>query len=80
MLICLMKLKKYLSTLNDDQKRQLATKLKTSVAYLYQLAGGHRKAGLKIMMLIEPSTDGAVTQGDLRPEFLDSAPKKSRAA
>jgi len=75
-----MNLKTYLATLTDSDKQSLAVKLKTSVAYLQQLAGGHRQAGLKIVSLIHGATEGNVTQNDLRPDIFGPAPKKRRAA
>jgi len=35
------------TSLSPEEKRQLAEKADTSVAYLSQIAGGHRRAGNK---------------------------------
>lgn len=63
-----MKYADYYTALSPDGKRALARRLKTSVAYLSQLATGHRKAGLKYLLLISRATDGAVTPIELRPD------------
>ncbi len=54
-------------------KRKLATSLDTSVAYLSQIANGHRKAGFVLAKAIEDATSGAVTREDLRPDVYLAA-------
>ncbi len=60
-----MEMKAYYVDLNREQKEELAEKVKTSVAYLGQIASGHRKAGLDIALRIQCETKGQVTVEDL---------------
>ncbi len=68
-----MKLKTYLSACTRQEKATLVEKLNTSLAYLSQLANGHRKAGASILLKIELATSGKVTPQDLRPDLYDTA-------
>ncbi|MBI4695538.1 MAG: helix-turn-helix domain-containing protein [Gammaproteobacteria bacterium] len=52
----------------------MAEKLETSIAYLSQLAHGHRKPGARILARIESATGGQVTPADMRPDLF-AAPK-----
>lgn len=65
-----MDMKTYLAKLNHEEKVSFAKQAKTSVAYLSQLAHGHRKAGLKSIHAVEKATDGQVTRYDLRPDIF----------
>ena len=64
-----MDIKKYLDSLDPDQKIQFADSVGTSLPYLSQLAHGHRQAGARIIASIERATDGKVTHKDLRPDL-----------
>ena len=65
-----MELKTYLKTLDGVGKERLAATLGTSVAYLYQLSGGHRKAGAQILFKIKAATRGKVNPQDLRDDLV----------
>lgn len=68
-----MKFRDYYINLDADEKISLATRLRTSVSYLSQLAHGHRKAGAALLMQIETATDGAVLPRELRPDIFGEA-------
>ena len=63
-----MNFKTYYSSLTTGEKINLSKRLDTSVAYLSQLANGHRKAGAKILLKIESATFGNITPQMLRPD------------
>ena len=56
-----MKLSKWLKDHTEEERKALATDASTSVAYLYQLAGGHRTPSFKLAVAIERATKGEVT-------------------
>jgi len=60
-----MNFKTYFSGLSQDGKNDLAARLNTSIAYLYQLNCGNRKPGYKFFSMIESATNGKVTPNDL---------------
>ena len=69
-----MHIKIYLDELNTEEKKRFASDCGTSLAYLSQLANGHRRAGIKSMAAIEKASKGQVTSRDLRPDlFCDVA-------
>lgn len=45
---------------NAEDRKQLATLCNTTVEYLYQLAGGHRKPSLKLALLLQEHTSNEV--------------------
>jgi len=61
-----MKFETYYAQLDTGERLVLAQKLKTSPAYLYQIASGRRQAGAKFLLNIETATGGRVTPQDLR--------------
>lgn len=52
---------KYYRQMDPSEKIELAKRLNTSLAYLSQLAHGHRNPGGKILREIRSATDGSVT-------------------
>lgn len=66
-----MNLKFYLSSLSAAQRKALASGCKTSVAYLSQIAHGHRKCSVPLAIAIERSTDGAVPVEELLPDLIE---------
>lgn len=68
-----MNLKKYITSMSGDELEKFAGKAGTSVAYIRQLASGHRKAGLKSISGIVAASNGNVTANDLRPDMFDEA-------
>ncbi len=65
-----MDMKTYFSGLSSEEKKLLASRLKTSVAYLSQIANQHRSASHKLSRRIEFETDGNVTHQELRPDIF----------
>jgi DNA-binding transcriptional regulator YdaS (Cro superfamily) len=63
-----MKITDYLDSLSPKERSEFAERASTSLAYLSQLANGHRKAGLKTVHAIEVASNGVVTGSDLRPD------------
>ena len=67
-------LQQWLSKTPNDQREAVAEEAKTTVAYLWQLSGGHRKASLELAKRLRDATGGALTIEGLRPDiFGDSA-------
>jgi len=54
-------LRQWLREHSPEERESLAAACKTSVPYLYQLAGGHRTPSLRLSLLIEQHTGGSVT-------------------
>lgn len=54
-------LSKWLKRNDHEHREELAKSAKTSVAYLYQLAGGHRTPSLALALKIKDGTQGEVT-------------------
>lgn len=54
----------------------------TTVAYLYQLAGGHRTAGAKLAQRLEAATAkcryGKIHKSDVRPDLWPPAGRRPR--
>lgn len=65
-----MNLRTYLKMLDKEEKNEFVKKANTSLAYLSQLIGGHRKAGKKTMLAIEKASGGHVTRQELRPDIF----------
>lgn len=63
-----MNLHTYWTSLDPIGKRDLARRCGTSVAYLSQLANGHRQAGLAMCRTLERETP--VTRSVLRPDWF----------
>lgn len=61
-------MKQYLKSLTKKQQEALAKRCDTSAAYLWQIAGGHRKAGESLAINIERETGGEIRCEDLRPD------------
>lgn len=57
-------------------RAELAEALKTSPAYVSQLASGHRRITAEMAIKIERATNGEVTRHELRPDLYPDEPKK----
>jgi DNA-binding transcriptional regulator YdaS (Cro superfamily) len=64
-----MQLADYLRALETREREQLADKAGTSVAYLYQIAGKHRRASKELALKIETASGCEVTRQELRPDL-----------
>ncbi len=72
-----MKLSDYLRTLDDAGRTALAAQVsrRGSVGYLYQLAGGHRRASADMAVRLELATKGLVSRAELRPDLWGDVPR-----
>lgn len=68
-------LQTWLSKTPQDQREMVAEKAETTVAYLWQLSGGHRKASLEMAKRLQVATDGALTIEGLRPDIFGDQTK-----
>ena len=66
-----MEFNRYYTSLNKQQKLDLANALNSSVMYLCHIANGRRKAGIKIVTGILKATDGIVTPEAMRPDIYN---------
>lgn len=64
-------IKEWLSSVAEDERSLVAESAGTSVAYLYQLAGGHRKASLELADRLQTATKGKLTISGVRPDLLE---------
>ena len=63
-----MDMKTYLKQATPEEREKLAKAVSSSVAYFYQIAGGHKKPGpalCKALVRAEPK----LTLGELRPDI-----------
>lgn len=64
-------LSSYWQNLSADDKRALADRCETSVAYLSQVFNEHRQASHKFARKLAAATGNAVTKEQLRPDIFD---------
>lgn len=64
--------KEHWTGLSAEEKRELARAAQTSVAYLSQLANGHRRAGIEIIANLQ-RVDSRITADMLRPDLFKVA-------
>lgn len=72
-----MDMKTYLKQATPEERQALASKVDSSVAYFYQIAGDHKKPGpqlCKRLVRAEPS----LTLAELRPEIWGVEPVTKR--
>lgn len=62
-------IKEWLTSASEDERERVAREARTSVAYLYQLAGGHRKASLELADRLRVATNGSLTIAGIRPDL-----------
>lgn len=67
-----MDLRTWLNQTPADERGRVAKEASTSVGYLWQLAGGHRKASIELAKALETATGGQVTRSDLRPDIWEA--------
>lgn len=60
--------KTFYGLLDKAEKQALADRAGTSMAYLYQVAYGHRKAGASVSARLK-AADGRITDAMLRPDL-----------
>lgn len=64
-----MQLREWLRGATENERDALAKGAGTSVAYLWQLAGGHRKASIELASRLQAASNGAITVAGLRPDI-----------
>ncbi len=65
-----MKLSDYIRKLTPYQRYQYAEKAETTVGTLYQIAGGHKKAGGMFAKRLAAASGGFVSVQELRPDLF----------
>ncbi|MDH5528137.1 MAG: helix-turn-helix domain-containing protein [Nitrospirota bacterium] len=60
----------YIRITTRRERERLARECNTTVAYLYQIAGGHRQPGAGLTLKIERATSGAICRCNLRPDLF----------
>lgn len=75
-------LRDWINSHTDADRQRLADGAGTTVAYLWQLAGGHRKATIEMIAKLHKASYGALTLEGLRPDLAEffEKPRKRRAA
>ena len=65
-----MDMKNYLKSSSIEDRQKLAEESGTTVAYFWQIAGGHRKPGAMMCRVIEKKSKGKIKAKDLRPDYF----------
>ena len=68
-----MELKEYFYTLTPDEREGYATRSGTTVAYLIQLIGGHRRASPELAKALSKESDEQVPLFKIRPDIWEAA-------
>jgi len=68
-----MKLDHYIRISSRRERQRLAHTCGTTVGYLYQIAGQHRRPGVPLALRLEGATAGAVCRCHLRPDIFTAA-------
>lgn len=68
-------LRDWLAKTPADRRDEIALKAGTTTGYLWQLAGGHRKATPEIAERLQEASDGEITIAGLRPDLVPLARK-----
>lgn len=71
-------LRDWLHTHTDEERARLAKDAGTSVAYLWQLSGAHRKASVELVARLQKASFGALTLEGLRPDLAELIPQPKR--
>lgn len=61
----------WLHSHNEQEREALASAASTSVAYLWQLAGGHRKASAELSARLQKASNNELTLAGMRPDLHD---------
>jgi hypothetical protein len=72
-----MKMRDFLKSRSNAEREMVAAKAGTSVDYLWQISGGHRKPSVALSRRLVDASDGALTLYELRPDIFDH-PSKSQ--
>jgi DNA-binding transcriptional regulator YdaS (Cro superfamily) len=66
-----MDMKTFIRQATPEQREHLAKRVGSSVAYFYQIAGGHKKAGPKLCQKLV-AAEPRLTLSELRPDIWPS--------
>lgn len=75
-----MTLAEYMKTLSPEQKESYAQRCGTTVAYLFQLSGGHSKASGPLARTLGAQSGGLVQLEALRPDIFGELKSASAGA
>jgi DNA-binding transcriptional regulator YdaS (Cro superfamily) len=64
------KFRAWFRELTAQQKRDIAAKLKTSVGYLKQIAGGHSRPSAAFANAVDKATRSRASRKELRPDVF----------
>lgn len=72
----------WLHSHTDSEREALAASAGTTVAYLWQLSGEHRKPSVSLASRLSEASDGVLTLAGMRPDLstLLTQPKRRRKA
>lgn len=73
-------LREWLAKTPADRREEVAKQAGTSVGYLWQLSGGHRKATSDLAARLQDASGGEITIAGLRPDLVDFAHKVLQGA
>jgi hypothetical protein len=62
-------LREWLGSTSVNEREIVAVSAGTSVAYLYQLAGGHRRASIELASRLNIASAGKLTIDGIRPDL-----------
>jgi hypothetical protein len=68
-----MELTEYMRGITPQEREKFAARCKTTVEYLYQIAGGHRNAGARLARRIHDESGRKVDLHKLRPDIFEAA-------
>lgn len=60
----------FLKSTTPAERERVATRARTTVAYLKQIAGGHSRPSADMAVRLETASDGRMTREELLPEFF----------
>lgn len=64
-----LQIKAWLRESSAEERVRVAAAAVTTVDYLYQLAGEHRKASIELAKRLERASNGALTLAGIRPDL-----------
>ena len=66
-----MNIKEFVKTFQKPERERLAEQAKTTEAYLYQLAGGHRLPSVELAKRLEKASNGLLTRQEMLPHVYE---------
>lgn len=73
-------MQEWLKKATTPERDRVAAEAGTSVAYLYQIAGGHRNPSLELSKKLQAATSGELTIAGLRPDLYELLTESSPQA